>query len=319
MNASNDFDTDSNALYQTTNVWYEKYRPEKLEDMILPETVKSKIAEYLKDGGFKMPHLGLFSRTPGTGKSSLAKVILKEIQAEALWINASMDKGIDVLRTRIQRFAATKPLRDTVKVVVMDEFDHFSRDGQAAFRGFIDQFGENVRFIFTGNYRENIIEPLLDRLEVYDFNQFPKEEIVKPIFDRLTYILDQEGIQYERSEVAKIIRQDFPRIRRMIGTMGQCIKDGVLDFQAFGETDQLDKLGDLVKAKNYQEAVKMVYSLGTTDHLYGYYGSNLDKIVSKPEAEINAIIILAKYQHMNATAKDRNLNAAACICELMKL
>lgn len=315
-------DNESNnqgSLRETTDVWYEKYRPQNLDEMVLPLEVKEKIRDYLKDGGFGLPHLGLFSRTPGTGKSSLAKVILKEINAEALWINASMDKGIDILRTRIQRFAATKPLRDAVKVVVMDEFDSFSRAGQDAFRGFIDQFGENVRFIFTGNNKENIIEPLLDRMQIHDFNQFPKEEIVKPIFNRLVFILENEGIKYERADVAKIIKQDFPRIRRMIVSMRKCVNNGVLDFQAFGDTSALEKLAALIKSKNYQEAIKMVYSLGTVDHLFGYFGSNLELICNKPEAEINAIIILAKYQHMSATVKDVHLNAAACICELMKL
>lgn len=300
-----------------TDVWYEKYRPSNLDDLILPGGIKEKLKGYLKDGGFGMPHLGLFSRTPGTGKSSLAKVILLETSAEALWINASLDKGIDVLRTKIQRFSATAPLREAVKIVVMDEFDHFSRDGQAAFRGFIDEFGKNVRFIFTGNYKENIIEPLLDRLEVYDFNQFNKEEMVKPIFERLCFILDSEGISYNRQDVANIIRINYPRIRKMIGDCGLNIRNGELTTTA--DNTSLDELCDNIKNKRYEETIKQVYSMGSTDHLYTYFGSNIDKLVNKVENKINAYIILAKYQNMHQTAKDRHLNLCGCCCELMKL
>lgn len=306
------------SLIENTDVWYEKYRPQSVDDVVLPQEVKDKIKSYIKDGGYEMPHLGLFSRTPGTGKSSLAKAILSETKAESLFINASLDRGIDVLRTKIQRFASNKPLRDAVKIVVMDEFDSFSREGQAAFRGFIDEFGSNVRFIFTGNYKENIIEPLLDRLEVYDFNQFDMNDVAKPIFERLRYILDQENVEYEPKDVVAIIKQDYPRIRKMIGSLKQCTVNGKLQTETSKDSDKLEELGAFVKAKNYQEAIKAVYSLGTTDHIYGYYGDNID-LIATPANQVNAIIVLAKYQHMSQTARDKNLNAAACIAELAKL
>lgn len=307
------------SLRESTNVWYEKYRPKTVDDVILPPILKDQIKNYLKDGGYNMPHLGLFSRTPGTGKSSLAKAILNDLTAESLFINASLDKGIDILRTRIQRFAATAPLRNTVKIVVLDEFDNFSRDGQNAFRNFIDEFGKNVRFILTGNYKENIIEPLLDRLEIYDFNQFNAQDIAQPILDRLIYILENEKVEYDKKDVIAIMRQDFPRIRKMIGTLNQCTHNNKLDFTFSNEFTHLEELGKMVKEKNFEKALKIVYSMGSVDHLYGYYGNNLDIIVKEPNNKINAIIILAKYQTSSVTAKDKQLNAAACICELLKL
>ena len=102
-----------------SSVWYEKYRPKTLDEMILPDYIKDKLRVYIQNGGKTMPHLGLFSRLPGTGKSSLAKVLMRELNAEALWINASLERGIDVLRTRIQQFASQTALRDCVKIVVM--------------------------------------------------------------------------------------------------------------------------------------------------------------------------------------------------------
>lgn len=312
-----------NRLFQSS-VWYEKYRPRNIKEMVLPEYVKDKLQSYLTNGGKTLPHLGLFSKTPGTGKSSLAKVILNELKAESLWINASMDRGIDVMRNRIQQFASQSALRDSVKIVVMDEFDNFSKDGQAAFRGFIDSFGDNVRFIFTGNSKENIIEPLLDRMEVYDFNQFGPQQIAKPILERLEFILQQEQVEYKREDVVQVVKSNFPRIRKMIGDLGIGLQeiDGrrVFNYSFVGNGDKLDQLLILIKQKDFQKVKSVCYGLGSCDHLYGYFTEKLEILFEdKPEALINAVIALAKYQHMSSSAKDKQLNALACCFELMKL
>lgn len=307
-----------------SSTWYEKYRPRSLQEMILPNYVKEKFQSYLQDNGKKLPHIGLFSRLPGTGKSSLAKVILNELKAESLWINASLDRGVDVLRSRIQQFASQTSLRDSVKIVVMDEFDHFSKDGQAAFRGFIDQFGNNVRFIFTGNYKENIIEPLLDRLEVYDFNQFAPGDIAKSILDRLEFILKQEEVQYQKEDVVKVIKSNFPKIRKMIGDLGAGLQETengkVFQYSFIGNSDKLDQLMILMKQKDIQKVKALCYGLGSCEHLYAYFAENIELLFKdKPEQLINAIIALSKYQYQSSSAKDKQLNALACCFELMKL
>lgn len=309
------------------SIWYEKYRPKTVDEVILPPYLKDKIKGYVDSKGYNMPHLGLFSRLPGTGKSSLAKAIVADLKAEALWINASMDKGIDVLRTKIHRFASHAPLKDSVKVVVMDEFDHFSRDGQTAFRGFIDQFGENVRFIFTGNYKENIEPALLDRMEIYDFNAFHKEDVVKLIFERLCFILNEESVTYDKKDVVEIIRTCYPRIRQMVGRLGSSIQESEtgekhLNIQLgsnIGDSkEDLAQLCHLIKTKDYEGMLKKVYALGVPDHWYSTLGTSLDSFV-QPSQKLNAIIILAKYQVMSQQAKDRHLNLAGCISEIMKL
>lgn len=312
------------SLFQSS-VWYEKYRPKNLDEMILPDYIKDKLKQYLKDGGKTMPHLGLFSRLPGTGKSSLAKVLMRELNAEALWINSSLERGIDILRTRIQQFASQTALRDCVKIVVMDEFDGFSKEGQAAFRGFIDTFGSNVRFIFTGNFKENIIEPLLDRLEVYDFNNFGPAQIAKPILSRLEYILAEENVQYERDDLLKVIKSNFPKIRSMIGALGAGLhtkEDGtkVFEYSYVGDSNKLDELMILMKQKDINKVRTLVYGLGSCDHIFGYLGEHIELIFGdKQEALINGVIALAKYQSYQSSAKDKQLNALACCFELMRL
>lgn len=312
------------SLFQSS-VWYEKYRPKNLDEMILPDYIKDKLKAYLSNGGKNMPHLGLFSRLPGTGKSSLAKVLMRELNAESLWINSSLERGIDVLRTRIQQFASQTALRDSVKIVVMDEFDGFSKEGQAAFRGFIDQFSGNVRFIFTGNFKENIIEPLLDRLEVYDFNNFGPAQIAKPILSRLEYILAKENVQYEREDLLKVIKSNFPKIRSMIGALGAGLhekEDGtkVFEYSYIGDSNKLDELMILMKQKDINKTRALVYGLGSCDHIFGYLGEHIELIFGdKQEALINGVIALAKYQSYHASAKDKQLNALACCFELMRL
>lgn len=312
------------SLFQSS-VWYEKYRPKTLDEMILPDYIKDKLRVYISDGGKTMPHLGLFSRLPGTGKSSLAKVLMRELNAEALWINSSLERGIDILRTRIQQFASQTALRDCVKIVVMDEFDGFSKEGQAAFRGFIDNFGGNVRFIFTGNFKENIIEPLLDRLEVYDFNNFGPAQIAKPILSRLEYILAEENVQYERDDLLKVIKSNFPKIRSMIGALGAGLhtkEDGtkVFEYSYVGDSNKLDELMILMKQKDINKVRTLVYGLGSCDHIFGYLGEHIELIFGdKQEALINGVIALAKYQSYHSSAKDKQLNALACCFELMRL
>ena len=307
-----------------SSVWYEKYRPKTLDEMILPDYIKDKLRVYIQNGGKNLPHLGLFSRLPGTGKSSLAKVLMKELNAEALWINASLERGIDVLRTRIQQFASQTALRDSVKIVVMDEFDGFSKEGQAAFRGFIDSF-PTTRFIFTGNFKENIIEPLLDRLEVYDFNSFGPAQIAKPILSRLEYILAKENVQYERDDLLKVIKSNFPKIRSMIGALGAGLhtkEDGTkaFEYSYVGDSNKLDELMILMKQKDINKVRTLVYGLGSCDHLFGYLSEHIELIFGdKQEALINGIIALAKYQSYQASAKDKQLNALACCFELMRL
>lgn len=314
----------ADQLFQS-NVWYEKYRPRTLDQLILPEYIKDKLKMYLKDQGKNLPHLGLFSKTPGTGKSSLAKVILNELKAESLWINASLDKGIDVLRTRIQQFACQVSLRGSVKIVVLDEFDSFSRDGQAAFRGFVDTFGDNVRFIFTGNNKENIIEPLLDRMEIYDFNQFSVQQIAKPILQRLEFILNSEHVEYKREDLLQVIKNNYPRIRKMIGDLGAGLEvkdDGskIFNYSYIGSPDKLNAILILMKQKDIRKVKTAIYSLGSVDHIYGFFTENIEMLFdNKNEQLINAIIALAKYQYQASFAKDKQLNALACCFELMKL
>lgn len=301
-----------------SSVWYKKYQPNCIEDMILPEEMKLKLKKYIADE--TVPHLGLFSNLPGTGKSSLCNAIIREVNGEAQWINASIDKGIDVLRGKIGKFASSNSFDDKIKIVVMDEFDYFSKDGQAAFRGFIDEFGNNCRFIFTGNYKEKIIEPLLDRLEVYDFNEFNKQEMIKPIFERLKFILTNENVEFDPKDLVPVINTFYPRIRSMVGALQRFSKDGQfkVDENKLDDLNVFDDVIKLISASTFTDMVIAVNKLNAPDNMYSYLYKNAGKHF-KPEVFPNLVITIAKYQHMADTVRDKHLNLSACLTELIKL
>jgi len=300
------------------SVFFERYKPACVQDLIIPEEIRSKLASYAKNQD--IPNIGLFSSNPGTGKSSTAYAIIKEIGGEALWINASLEKGIDVLRGRVQKFASSTSFDDNIKIVVMDEFDHFSKDGQAAFRGFIDEFSQNCRFIFTGNYKEKIIQPLLDRLEIYDFNSFDKKDMIKPIFERLRFILDNESITYDPKALVPVINTYYPRIRSMIGALQKFSKDGVFTVSEheLDDVNVFDTVMQYVMPSSYTEMITAVNDLNAPDNMYTYLYSNASKYF-KSDAYPNVVLTIAKYQHMSSSVRDKNLNLSACLTELMRL
>lgn len=305
-------------IQMNQSIWYERYKPQCIDDLILPASVKAKFKGYVESQD--IPAIGVFSNLPGTGKSSLANAIIKELGGEALWINASMERGIDVLRGQIGRFASQTSFDDNIKIVVMDEFDNFSREGQAAFRGFIDEYSQNCRFIFTGNYKEKIIEPLLDRMEIYDFESFPREEMVKPIFERLVFILENEKIEFDKKDLVPIINTYYPRIRSMVGALRKFSENGKLIVKE-NELDDLevfDKIMELVNPETYLKLIQAINKLNAPDNMYSFLYKNASRYF-KPEKYPNMVITVAKYQHMADSVRDKNLNLAACLTELMKL
>lgn len=249
-----------------------------------------------------------------TGKSSLSNAIVKEIGGEALWINASLERGIDLLRDKIAKFASQNSFDDKIKIVVMDEFDNASREiFQPAFRGFIDEFSANCRFIITGNYPERIIEPVLNRFEVYDFNQFNRKEVIKPIFERLVYILNNEHVQYNNTDVAKIISAHYPSVRAMVASLQKFSTNGVLEIDE-SSLDTTSQLSNIFKIHNYFDLLTTVNSLNTPSSLYSYMYNNLD--LFKSEVLQHVVITIAKYAEMDSHVRDKHLNLSACLSEI---
>lgn len=296
----------------STNIWFEKYAPKTIDEVILPEKLKNKLKNYIKNNS--LPNLGFWSQEPGLGKSSTAKAIINTMKADALFVNASMERNIDTLRGKIFNFASSQSLSDDPKIVVMDESDNLSKDTQSAMRGFLDQFSKNCTFIFTGNYKSKIIEPLLDRLENYDFMDFTLDEpTIIAIFTRLKYALESEGVTVDidtKKSLVKIIRSNYPRIRNMISTIQRSV-----DGKEFTYTEESTDFRDIIetlKSKDYTKMITQVNSLPNPDAMYEYLYKHIELYKDLPKA----ILVLAKGQFQSDQVRDKNLNLASSLVEL---
>ena len=296
-------------------IWVEKYRPQGVDDLILPSKIKQKLKSFVKEPC----NILLASTTPGTGKTSVANAIIKESKCEALFLNASLERGIDTLRGKIYQFASTQSYDGSTKIVVLDECDNYSQDSQSALRGFIEEFSSNCRFILTCNYASKIIEPILNRFEVYDFDSVfsNPNELIPQIYERLEYILNNESIKFEKSDLIKVIKNQYPSIRGMIMTLQKCSNDGELNVDSVSKDSDFSKLFDFVKKKDFEGIIKFIYSLNNASGFYSFaFKHILDSVYSKKS---QIIMILAKYQDLDIRVRDKNLNLAACIMELAPL
>ena len=302
---------------KTQSVWYERYKPQTLADVILPKAVKEKLQSYIIK--HDIPNLGLWSVEPGLGKSSTATPIINCSRCEALWLYASLERGIDAVRGKIHKFASQQSFDDGLKIVVMDESDNISQEGQAAFRGFLDEFSKTCRFIFTGNYKSKVIEPLLDRLMNIEFGNFDKKEMIVPVFERLCFILESEQIKYDKQDIKKVIKIGFPKIRSMVGFLQKSCTNGEFKLDETSLDDNII-FDEILKSrsKSFVDLVSMVNQVKAPDEFYSYLYKNALKYFAE-NVYPNVILICAKYQHMASSVRDKNLNLCACIAELSRL
>jgi replication factor C small subunit len=300
-------------------LWVEKYRPQSIVDLILPEEMRTKLLKWKED--LQIPHIGLFSNTPGTGKTSISKAILKDLDADAMFINASKDNGIDLVRNKIQGFASSVSFDGGVKICVLDEFDGTTGEFQKAFRASIEEFSANCRFVLTGNYKDRVIEPVLNRLSVFDldsmFNKC-KAEIAKQTYSRLCWILEQEGIKYEPTDLKSLIGTFYPSIREIIMILQQSIVDGTLVID-YTHTEMNKLYSDIViniKDKNYEKCRVLASQVNTPSGFYHYLYNNLGKLFDA--SSIPQVVVMTHYfMSSNTNSRDPEITVAALCARLM--
>jgi DNA polymerase III delta prime subunit len=302
-------------------LWVEKYRPQKIDDCVLPESLKKTFKEYIAQG--ELPTF-LFSGTAGVGKTTVAKALCNEIGAEYIMINGSDEgRSIDVLRTTIRGFASTISLTDSKKVVIIDEADYMNAQSvQPALRSFIEEFSNNCRFIFTCNFKNRIIEPLHSRCAVIEFKieNSDKQLIAAQFFKRATTILKQEEVEFDPKVVAELITKHFPDYRRILGELQRYSVSGKIDSGILVNMSQesFKDLVKLLKEKNFTEVRKWVAKQSdadTTSLFRELYDSASTNMV---EASIPQLVItLADYQYKAAFVADHELNIMAALTEIM--
>ena len=215
-------------MARETFLWVEKYRPKKITDCILPESIKNTFIEFV--GQKEIPNL-LLAGGSGVGKTTVARALCEQLHADYILINGSEESGIDVLRNKIKTFASTVSLQGGYKVVILDEADYLNpQSTQPALRGFIEEFHKNCRFIFTCNFKNRIIEPLHSRCSVIEFKiNGNKNQLANEFMGRVESILKAEKIGFEDKVIAELIMKHFPDWRRVLNELQRYSVSGRID------------------------------------------------------------------------------------------
>ena len=299
-------------------LWTEKYRPSTIDECVLPAEQRSIFNEFVKRG--EIPNM-LLCGSSGVGKTTVAKALATQLGADFMFINASLESGIDVLRTKIQSFASTVSFSGGTKIVLLDEADYTNPTSfQPALRAFIEEFSANCRFIFTCNYKNRIISPLHSRCTVIEFKlqKEDKAKIASKFFKRVTEILNLEKIEFDPKVVAKVIEKYFPDYRRTLNELQRYSVSGKIDEGMLINVGDLI-INDLISALKEKDWKRMrTWVANNIDSepvtiMRKLYDSLLDQVVQVPQL----VIVLADYQYKSAFVADQEINLVACLTEIM--
>ena len=303
-------------------IWVEKYRPQTIDECILPENIKKTFKDFLNRG--EIPNM-LLSGPPGVGKTTVAKALCNQLGVDYYVINGS-DEGrfLDTVRNNAKNFASTVSLSSDSKhkVIIIDEADNTTSDVQLLLRASIEEFANNCRFIFTCNYKNKIIEPLHSRCAVVEFGIQGKlkQEIAAKFFGRLVTILNQEKIEADKKVLAELINKHFPDWRRILNECQRYAVGGKIDsgiLATFSDVSVNDLVKNL-KEKNFPEVRKWVVSNLDNDSsvlLRRIYDALNNTLV--PNTIPAAVLIIAKYQYQIAFVADQEINLLAALTEIM--
>jgi DNA polymerase III delta prime subunit len=300
-------------------LWVEKYRPKTIEECILPDGIKATFQEYVNRK--EIPNL-LLAGSAGVGKTTIAKALCEEVGCDYIMINGSDESGIDVLRNKIKNYASSMSLSGGRKVVIIDEADYLNPNStQPAMRGAIEEFASNCSFIFTCNFKNRIIDPIHSRCTVVDFKiNGSKQKMAAAFFKRAEWILEQEGITYDKAVVAAVITKHFPDNRRVLNELQRYSVSGTIDKGILASVSdvQMNELVSSVMNKDFASCRKWVTNNLDNDItriFRNIYDALYDKL--KPNSVPQMVLILAKYQYQAAFVADHEINLIACLTELM--
>lgn len=299
-------------------VWAEKYRPKTVDECILPDPVKSQVKEMIKSGN--IPHL-LLSGSAGTGKTTLARAIVNEMGGEMLFINASLESGIDTVRTKVMQYSSTVSFSGDQKFVLFDEFDGMSRSSMESLRGIIEEF-KNVRFFFTCNYKNRIIDAIQSRTTAIDFKASGSDttKLSVQFFKRILGILDAEGVTYDKAAVAGLVNKHFPDFRRVLNELQRYAASGAIDAGILKNQSKeaFVELFGFLKEKQFTEMRKWVAKNVDVEpqQLFRDIYDNADELLD-PKSIPQVVMILADYGDKSTRSVDVEILMAAALTELM--
>ena len=294
-------------------LWVEKYRPTTLETYIGNETIKNKIEDYLKQGSIQNL---LLHGVAGTGKTTLAKLLVKNIDCDYLYINASDERGIDTIREKIQPFALSMGFND-VKIVILDEADYLTPQAQATLRNTIESCSKTTRFILTCNYLERIISPLQSRCQTFEITPPSKEEVIS----HLMTITREENIKCIVSDLQNVVNTHYPDIRKIINTLQGSVVNGriKIDNSSLKNTQLGDKIVDALEKKLKLSVIRQTLADSGAREFDGLFKVLYDNVSRYTNREGEAILIIAKYQYEYTFVLEKEICIAAMLNKLLDI
>jgi len=315
-------------MQSINQLFTEKYRPKNLDDLILPDRVMTKF----KDG---LVQNMLFAGSPGTGKTSTAKAVVNQFNLPYLYINASTDTSVDVIRTRIIDFCSTVSIMDdpgAFKVVILDEVDGVSDQFFKALRATMEQFASNSRFIATCNYINKIPDPVLSRFEVinFDFDKQEESELTKKYIKRVYHICKEEGLTIEKDALVEFVRRNFPDLRSTLnklqgfktqGTTTIAVDDVKRFNSVFKDVFELI-FNETDPAKNYQMLVSNYAN--RVDDVLQSLGEEFIEYINQEQTQSNkhipqVIISVAKHQAQRVDVIDPVITMLSCVYDIQTI
>jgi len=300
------------------SLWCEKYRPQNLDTYVGNEHIKNKIETLIEQQD--IPHLLLAGRA-GTGKTTLAKMLVKNIECDYLFINASDENSIDTIRNKIKGFVTTMGFK-SLKIVILDEADYITPNGQAALRNLMETFSKHARFILTCNFQERIIDPIISRCQSFSLNPPSQKDVAV----HLASILQQESVSFSPEDIKQLVVTYHPDIRKVINTAQLFSKGGKLSLdmeQMIGSDVKINIMQSVMESGNimsrYKTIREIIHKNGMKDfsEVFQFLYENIDEF---PEDKQPMIILeLADAQHRDAFVVDKEINFAACIYKILKL
>ena len=302
-------------------LWVEKYRPQTIEDCILPSELKQTFQQFVDNE--EIPNL-LLTGTAGVGKTTIAKAMLEQIGCTYMMINGSEESGIDTLRTKIKNFASTVSMDGKRKYVILDEADYLNpQSTQPALRGFIEEFSKNCGFILTCNFRNRIIEPLHSRCSTVEFRipNAEKPKLASQFMKRVQHILETENVKSNDDVVANLLVKFFPDWRRTLNELQRYSATGQIDSGILVNISDssIQELLSFIKNKEFTNTRKWIVHNLDNDPSRIYrriYDSLYDSVA--PSSIPHCVLILADYSYKSAFVADQEINLLACLTEIMQ-